>query len=138
MKTVFIFFTLFSYLFQDNLPKSIIGKWTLVCFQDIDNGKNECEEAEKQKFPIKLEFKENGIIIGHTSTNDISANYKTQADNKIKIYNFVGTKLGEFTEWGGELWKTIGLSSSFKFNKDTLIILYDNDKKVMKFISTQK
>lgn len=121
-------------------PKSLNGFWTLVCYADLVTGEIECKSQINQQFPISLKFKDDelvGTITGHTSINQVEGNYSISNKNIIKVECFGGTKIGEHTKWGRKFWNTIRQSSSFKYNKDTLEILYDNDKKSMKFCKTE-
>lgn len=134
MKTIVILFTLTALVHSEDSGRQLIGSWTLVCYEQLLSDKIECEPAASQKHPIKIDFEKGGKIAGNTSGNTIRADYSVLGDHKIKIQNFEGTKRGEFTKWGTDFRKIIGLSSSFAFKGDTLILLYDNDKKAMKFV----
>jgi hypothetical protein len=72
---------------------------------------------------------------GNTTTNSVEGKYTILENSKLKVESFGGTKINEHG-WGSNFWNTIYQSSSFNYSKnnDTLIILYDNDTKAMKFI----
>ena len=121
-------------------PKSLNGFWTLVCYTDLVSGEKECKSLINQQFPVSLYFNDDehlGTITGHTSINQVKGYYSISDKAKIKIKSFEGTLIGGETKWGRKFWNTIKQSSSFKYNKDTLEILYDNDKKSMKFGKTE-
>jgi hypothetical protein len=121
-------------------PKSLNGSWTLVCYTDLVSSEKECKSQINQQFPVSLYFNDDehlGTITGHTSINQVKGYYSISEKSKIKIKSFEGTLIGGETKWGRKFWNTIRQSSSFKYNKDTLEVLYDNDKKSMKFCKTE-
>lgn len=116
------------------------GNWTLICYSNLITGKQECRSQTDPRGTISLEFKDNGktgTMIGHTIVNSVTGDYTIWDKNKIKVERFGGTKVGE-EGWGNSFWTTIQQSSSFKYSADTLVILYDNDTKAMKFLKTVK
>jgi heat shock protein HslJ len=115
--------------------KTLTGYWTLTCFSDLDKNTNEFDSSSK----IWLWFSDEklGIILGRSRCNHLNGKYKIYDNNKIKVKDFMGTKVYCSEKWDDRLRRTMRLSSSFKYNTDTLLILYDNDKKAMKFIKTK-
>jgi hypothetical protein len=120
--------------------KSLSGNWTLVCFSFFSND-NECKPQAEQKFPISLVFTDDGItgkISGYTTSNNMYGKYKLFDKCKIKVEEFGGTQVGELNKWGKNIWGAMNQASSYSYSKnaDTLIILYNNDTKSMKFVET--
>ena len=116
------------------------GNWTLICYSDLISGKQDCKSPTDNTVPISLEFRDNGKVgtmSGHTIVNKVTGDYTIWGNNKIKVERFGGTKIAEHG-WGSGFWVTISQSSSFKYNIDTLVILYDFDTKAMKFLKTVK
>ena len=118
--------------------QTLNGQWTLICYSNLITGKQDCKSPIDQTRPISLEFKDNGktgIMSGYTIVNKVTGDYTIGGNNKIKVERFGGTKIAEHG-WGNGFWTTINQSSSFKYSADTLVILYDNDTKAMKFLKS--
>jgi hypothetical protein len=127
-------------LCQQLTSQTLNGYWSFICYSDIITGKQDCMNIKNESETVSLEFKDNGKIgkmSGHTYVNIVDGDYTISENNKIKVKNFGGTKVGELY-FKYDFWHTISQSSSFKFNGDTLVILYDNDTKAMKFIQLTK
>ena len=140
-KLIFILVIILTLGLTEKLTaQTLTGNWTLICYSHSINGKQECRSQTDPRGTISLEFKDNGktgTMVGHTITNKVSGDYTIWDNYKIKVERFGGTKVGE-DYWGNGFWKTISQSSSFKYSADTLVILYDNDTKAMKFLKTSK
>jgi hypothetical protein len=127
-------------LSQKQTAQTLNGYWSLICYTNLLTGKQDCLTVTDESQTVSLEFKDNGKIgtmSGHTTTNDVTGDYFISDNNKIRVKNFGGTKVGELP-WVYDFWSTISQSSSFKFNGDTLVILFDNDTKAMKFKQLKK
>ena len=121
---------------QQLTAQTLNGYWSLICYLDILTGKQDCLNPVDESETISLKFQDNGKVgkmYGHTYVNTVDGDYTLEKQNKIKVSNFGGTKVGEI-DWKYDFWITIRQSSSFKFCGDTLVILFDNDTKAMKFI----
>lgn len=113
------------------------GKWKLICFQDLETNIQNCKPIDDPTRFITLTFSDNGqtgTMIGNTTINKVTGDYKLLEDNKIKVERFGGTKINEIG-WGSNFWTTIYQSTSYNYSFDTLIIYYDSDSKAMKFIN---
>jgi hypothetical protein len=120
--------------------QTLNGHWTLICYSNLLTGTKDCKSSTDRTGTVSLEFKDNGktgTMFGHTINNSVSGDYTLWDNNKIKVERFGGTKIAEHG-WGNGFWTTINQSSSFKYSSDTLVILYDNDTKAMKFLKTTK
>ncbi len=118
--------------------QTLTGYWTLVCYSNLLTGNQDCKSITDNTEPISLEFKDNGkigTITGHTVVNKVWGDYTILDNNKIKVERFGGTEIMEHG-WGSDFMTTIYQSSSFKYSADTLVILYDNNNKAMKFLKT--
>lgn len=128
----------FSFTYQTT-PTTLTGHWKLVCFSDLVTNQQDCNPRnDSVYYAVNLEFIDDGktgIIKGKTTTNRVQGEYKIFESGKLKVASFGGTKIAE-RGWGSNFWNTIYQSSSFKYsaNKDTLLILYENDTKAMKFV----
>ena len=135
---LFIIPVMFSFTHQ-TAPTILTGYWKLVCFSDLVTGQQDCNPGNDSiHYAVGLEFTDDGKIgtmKGKTTVNHVQGEYKIFESGKLKVESFWGTKICEHG-WGSNFWDTIDQSSSFKYsaNKDTLLILYDNDTKVMKFV----
>lgn len=121
---------------QQLTAQTLNGYWSLICYLDILTGKQDCLNPVDESETISLKFQDNGKVgkmYGHTYVNTVDGDYTLEKQNKIKVSNFGGTKVGEI-DWKYDFWITIRQSSSFKFCGDTLVLLFDNDTKAMKFI----
>lgn len=134
-----VFLSLFLLLaglpWQIQNAQTLTGNWSLVCYADLKTKKQQCISPKDESQTISLEFRDNGregTLSGHTSSNLVSGKYILSKGNKIKVTNFGGTKVGEL-DWGDDFWSAIYRSSTYTFHRDTLIILYDNNRKAMKF-----
>ena len=116
---------------------SITGKWRLIQYKNLTTGQIENEPPEfKDRDVMTFYFQDkgnSGKFKGKTIRNDVYGEYTLMPNNKIKVFNFGGTKVGE-PEWGGKFWSSIRVSSSFKISNDTLAIFSENEKKCMVFI----
>jgi heat shock protein HslJ len=72
-----------------------------------------------------------------STCNKLSGKYKIYEKNKIKFEDISGTMM-YCSEWKNKqeerIISSLNQSSMFTNKSDTLIILYDNDKKAMKFL----
>ena len=140
-KLTFLLVIIMTLGLTEKLTAQILnGNWTLICYSNLITGKQECRPQTDPRGTIALEFKDDGktgTMVGHTIANKVTGDYTIWDNYKIKVERFGGTKMGE-RYWGNNFWTTISQSSSFKYSGDTLVILYDNDTKAMKFFKTSK
>ena len=141
MKTVLLLFIISTMgLIQQLTAQTLNGYWSLICYSDLLIGKNYCITPTDESQTVSLMFNDNGKVgtmSGHTTGNEVEGNYIITNKNKIKVKSFGGTKIGEI-DWKYNFWNAIYQSSSFKYTADTLVILFDNDTKAMKFIQLTK
>jgi len=119
---------------------SLNGQWKLIQYRDCI-GKSVINEPGDLHKSIEVGLKtvhDSGTIKGHTISNEIVGRYILYNNNKIRVFSFGGTKVGEGTEWGAAFWSAMPRASSYNIKKDTLFLNYENDKKVMVFIKIKK
>jgi len=140
-KTILLLLITFTLGLSPKLKgQTLNGYWSLICYSNILTGEQSCRSIKDESQTVSLEFKDNGKtgkMSGHADANIVDGEYIIRENQRIKVKNFGGTKVGG-PYWKYDFWLTIGQSSSFKFNKDTLVIFYDNDTKAMKFIQLIK
>ena len=138
-KSTLLMLMLFTLLLTQKLSaQTLSGHWTLVCYSNLLTGTQDCKSPTDNTGPISLIFIDNGKtgkITGHTIVNNVFGEYTILDNNKIKIEKFGGTEIMEHG-WGSDFGTIIYQSSSFHYSTDTLVVLYDNDHKVMKFLKT--
>jgi hypothetical protein len=131
-----ITFSILNYLTSGTLT----GTWKLIQYKDLTTGfvENIPQEYVDRKV-VTFTFEDNnktGKFNGRTVSNETGGKYILEPNNKIKVENFGGTKVGE-DSWGGKFWNTIRQSTSYEIKNDTLYILYDHDTKRMTFIQSR-
>ncbi len=122
----------------DQNNATITGNWTLICFRDFSNEKDDCRPAGYPKDQLTIQLVDDGYygtISGFTTTNKVSGNYVID-NQRMEVSNFGGTKMGE-QDWGSNLWSCFNASSSYQYQHDTLVIKYDNDTKALLFVSAE-
>ncbi len=114
---------------------TLTGKWKLVVYEDLTNRDIEFEPRDIRRSIIMDFFDDgkDGIMDGHTVTNQVSGEYSIFKPNQIKVTGFGGTKIGE-PPWGGKFWETIVSASSFEVDEEKLIISYNSNKERMIFL----
>jgi len=129
-----IFFCILSLSLTYKTSQTLIGTWTLECITDLNTNVQDCL-TEDRNYPITLQFTDDGHlgkINGFTTSNKVYGNYELYGENKIKVTQFGGTKVGE-QGWGKGFWKTIRQSTSYEFKSDILLIYSEHDTKIMRF-----
>lgn len=120
---------------EDENNFTLTGKWKLFVYEDLTNLDIEFEPIDIKR-SIIISFFDNGkdgIMYGHTVTNQVSGEYSIFKPNQIKVTGFGGTKVGE-PPWGNKFWDTITLASLFEVDEEELIIFYNNNKERMIFL----
>jgi heat shock protein HslJ len=133
-KLSFLLICILSLSLTSKTNQSITGTWNLVSITDLNTNEQHWE-SENLNYPIRLQFTDNGQlgkISGHTTSNNVFGQYELFEQNKMKVNQFGGTKVGE-QGWGKGFWTTIRQSSSYELKSETLIIYAEDATEIMRF-----
>ena len=142
MKTLIILFlSILPWGDYSNFQSSISlnGKWTLIYFHDLTTDAKSFRPFNYPIGALTFTFLDNGStgkLEGVTTANKVSGEYQLY-ESEIEVKRFGGTKIAE-NGWGGNFWQTISSSSSFKLEKDTLRIFFNNDSNIMVFANAEQ
>ncbi|HTA83106.1 MAG TPA: META domain-containing protein [Bacteroidia bacterium] len=134
-----LFFSLTAFGQHADSTNSLTGKWHLILFRDLKTGQM-TDTASIQDRSIAfynrvvLDFEGNadsGTIVGHSFCNSMVCNYRIYNNSKIAFDHYGSTLVNCLYE--GKFMKALQQVSSYKRNKDTLNVLYNNDSEEMLF-----
>jgi len=122
--------------FKNQQPyKSISGKWQLIGISDFGKRIFSNRPSNYKDTQLSFEFKDDGqqgTINGSSVNNRITGNYQLFENQKMKVLQFGGTKIGEHG-WGSDFWRNIRNATSYEYSKGYLLIYFDSGKRAMKF-----
>jgi hypothetical protein len=138
MRNLILFITLIlscSFALQQD-HKTISGKWELTCISNLVTEKHSFRPDNYTSDQLLFEFKDDGregIISAKTVHNTSGGKYVITDTSKITFWKGVSTLVNE-SGWGSLFWKQIGSANSFAYSNDSLLIYFNNNKEVLKFI----
>jgi hypothetical protein len=119
---------------KDRNKTTLEGKWKLTKYHNLTDGTSESEPAEISR-SIVLSFSDNGsegVMEGHTVSNEVNGKYELSVEKKMKTNSFGGTKVGE-PNWGSNFWDAIRAANAYDRKRNKLFIFYNSGTEKMEF-----
>jgi len=119
---------------KDDTTNPLIGSWKCLGFGNTQTGTFEEIEPKDCDKCYTLNFKEDGTITGHTSTNNSSWKYNINS-NEIKIHDQFSTDINELYN-GWQYVEAILKVHTYEINEQgDLLLYYENENNYLIFKS---